>query len=271
MARPEGRLGALSLRRVAGRLDLGAIVFVALLIAVWQVAVSANIVTSDFLPAPDAIASAIANLTRSGEMTSNLGHTVYVTLLGWVLSAIVGVALGLALGLATRAWRYSMASVEFMRALPGISFVPVAVLLLGFSVRMELVVVIYVSVWPVLVNTIHGVRVVTPLHTDVARMMRMSTWTRIRRVVLPTTVPYVVVGLQISLTLALALAIVAEMVGNPAGVGHALSTAQNTLQPADMFAYVVVIGVVGVLLNAAFMRAVAVGLPGTASVERRER
>lgn len=251
-------------------LNLEGVLFLVALIAAWQLAVASGAITSQFLPSPTAIASATGDLIASGEMGRNLLHTVYVTLLGWALAGLLGVALGLALGLSAPLWRYSMASLEFLRALPGISFVPVAVLLLGFSVRMELVVVVYVSVWPVLVNTVHGARSVTPLHQDVARMMRMGTATRIRRFVLPTTAPFILVGLQVSLSLALALALVAEMVGNPQGVGQALILAQNTLQPADMFAYVVVIGVVGVLLNAAFLRLAALGLPGTMSLARSD-
>jgi ABC-type nitrate/sulfonate/bicarbonate transport system permease component len=246
--------------------NLPGILFLVALAVVWQLAMSAGLLTSQFLPTPLEIADAFVDLTKSGAMTSNLGHTVYVTLVGWLAAAVIGIALGLLLGLSTTTWRFSMATAEFLRALPAIAFVPVAVLLLGFSVRMELVVVIYVSVWPVLVNTVHGVRRVTPLHRDLGRMLHMGRVAAIRRLVLPTTVPYVVVGLQVSLSLSLALALVAEMVGNPAGVGQALIVAQTTLQPAQMFAYVIVIGVVGVLLNALFMRLASLGFPGTTSV-----
>jgi NitT/TauT family transport system permease protein len=133
---------------------------------------------------------------------------------------------------------------------------------------MELVVVIYVSLWPILIGTIHGARQVTPLHLDLARMMHMGRWSRIRRLVLPTTAPFTFVGLQVSLALALALALVAEMVGNPKGVGQALIVAQNTLHPAEMFAWVVLVGILGVLLNAAFLRLIARGFRGTSSAMR---
>jgi ABC-type nitrate/sulfonate/bicarbonate transport system permease component len=139
---------------------------------------------------------------------------------------------------------------------------------LGFSTTMELVVVIYVSVWPILIGTIHGARQVTPVHGDVARMLHMGPMTRIRRLVLPTTAPFVFVGLQVSLSLALALALVAEMVGNPVGVGQALIVAQNTLHPAEMFAYVVLVGIVGVLLNALYLAIVARAFPGISAAAR---
>ena len=239
-----------------------------LLAALWQLGVSTHAITVQYLPAPIDIVRAIGDLAQSGALVSNFSHTLYVTLIGWAMASVLGVAFGLMLGLSTVAWRYSMATVEFLRALPAIAFVPLAVLLLGFSIKMELVVIVYVSVWPIIIGTIHGARQVSPLHLDLARMLDMSGWTQIRRLVLPTAAPFVFVGLQFSLSLALALALVAEMVGNPVGVGQALIVAQNTLHAPEMFAYVILVGILGVLLNAAYLRLVALGFPGTSSAVR---
>ncbi len=262
--RPGRRRPRLSLRWI----NVSGIAFLLLFAALWQLAVSTHTITVQYLPAPIDIASAIGDLAQSGALVSNFSHTLYVTLIGWAAASVLGVAFGLMLGLSTLAWRYSMASVEFLRALPAIAFVPVAVLILGFSIKMELVVIIYVSVWPIIIGTIHGVRQVSPLHLDIARMLHMRWWTRIHRLVLPTAAPFVFVGLQFSLSLALALALVAEMVGNPVGVGQALIVAQNTLHAPEMFAYVIVVGIVGVLLNAVYLRLIGWVFPGTSSATR---
>jgi ABC-type nitrate/sulfonate/bicarbonate transport system permease component len=145
-----------------------------------------------------------------------------------------------------------MASIEVLRAVPPVSLVPVALLVFGFSVRMELVLIVYVSAWPVLVNTIDGVRGVRSELLDVARMLRLSRATTVRRIVVPAAMPSIVVGLRLALSLSLVLAVVAEMLGNPRGLGNALVRAQQALQPAQMFAYVLAIGVLGVALNGAF-------------------
>lgn len=87
---------------------------------------------------------------------------------------------------------------------------------------------------------------------DVARMLRLSRFTAVRKVLLPAAAPSIVVGLRLALALSLVLAVVAEMIGNPAGLGHALVLAQLVLQPEQMFAYVVVIGLLGVGLDATF-------------------
>jgi ABC-type nitrate/sulfonate/bicarbonate transport system permease component len=129
--------------------------------------------------------------------------------------------------------------------------VPLALLVFGFSLHMEVSLIIYVGAWTVLVNTMDGVSGVRPELLDVARMLGMSRLTTIRKIILPAAVPSIFVGLRLALSLSLVLAVVAEMIGNPAGLGNALVRAQQALQPEQMFAYVLTIGVVGIALNAA--------------------
>lgn len=176
-------------------------------------------------------------------------HTLRSTLVGWVIAGLLGIGLGVWLGLSNTAWRYSMDSVEIIRAIPPISLVPVSLLVFGFSLRMELVVIVYAGAWTVLVNTIDGVRNLRPELLDVGRMLRMSKLITIRKLILPSAMPSIIVGLRLAMSLSLVLAVVAEMIGNPSGLGNALVRAQQALQPEQMFAYVVTIGVLGVVLN----------------------
>lgn len=225
---------------------------VAVLVGLWEALVRSRVLDYQYLPAPSAVAGGARDLLSSGELGTGLLHTLGATLLGWLAASVVGVGLGLVLGVSDTAWRWSMASIEVLRAVPPVSLVPVALLVFGFSVRMELVLIVYVSAWPVLVNTIDGVRGVRSELLDVARMLRLSRATTVRRIVVPAAMPSIVVGLRLALSLSLVLAVVAEMLGNPRGLGNALVRAQQALQPAQMFAYVLAIGVLGVALNGAF-------------------
>jgi ABC-type nitrate/sulfonate/bicarbonate transport system permease component len=224
----------------------------AALAGLWEIVVRTGLLDYQFLPAPSAVGAAAGHLLSSGAMAGNVLHTAGVSLVGWLLASSVGIGLGLLLGLSDRAWRWSMASIEILRAVPPVTLVPVALLVFGFSRKMELTIVFFVSTWPVVVNTIDGVRSVAPELVDVARMLRLSTGERITRVVVPAAMPSIVVGLQLALSLSLVLAVVAEMIGNPAGLGNALVRAQQALQPAQMFAYVFAVGLLGVGLNAVF-------------------
>jgi NitT/TauT family transport system permease protein len=234
------------------------------LLVVWEVAVQVGLLASDVVPAPSEVGAAAARLTESGALPDNVAHTLTSALLGWLIAATVGIVLGLAMGLIDQLRDYTAATVEVLRAVPAISFVPLAVLLLGFSVEMEVAIIVYVSQWPVLINTIAGVRSVTPTHREVARTMQLSQWERIRKVTLPSAVPNVLIGLRLALALSLSLAVVAEMVGNPKGIGYALILHQQALQPAELFAYLVLTGVLGLLLNSLFVGCARLLAPGTA-------
>lgn len=234
-------------RRV--RLNIPGLVTMGVLVMLWELVVRTHTVDFEYLPAPSGVGRALGSLAASGKLLDVTSHTLRATLIGWLLAAAAGIALGTWLGLSRTAWRYSMASIEVMRAIPPISLVPLALLVFGFSLRTELVLVVYVGTWTVLVNTIDGVRNVTPELLDVARILRMSRIQRVRTIVLPSATPSIVVGLRLALSLALVLAVVAEMIGNPHGLGNALVRAQQALQPEQMFAYVVTIGLLGVGLN----------------------
>ena len=234
------------------RVNVLGLLTMAVFVGVWEVLVRSGTLEFQFLPAPSAIAGGARDLLSSGDLMPNVAHTVRVTLLGWLLASALGIGLGLLLGLSETAWRWSMASIEVMRAIPPVSLVPVALLLFGFSIRMELVIILFVSAWPVLVNTIAGVRGVRAELLDVARMLHLSPVTRLTKMVLPAAMPSIIVGLRLALSLSLVLAVVAEMIGNPNGLGNALVAAQQALRPEEMFAYVFAIGLLGVGLNAAF-------------------
>lgn len=239
----------------------GAAVLVAAAV-LWELLVRAEVAELQFLPAPSEILVAARSAVTEGELLGRVIHTVGVTLLGWSVASAVGFGLGLILGLSNTAYRFSMTSFEVTRAIPPITFVPAALLIFGFSLRMELVLVIFGGVWPVLVNTIGGVHAIPSELRDVGAMLRLGRLATVRKIVLPAALPSVVVGLRLALSLCLVLAIVAEIVGNPAGIGDGLIRARQALQPALMFVYVIVAGLLGVALNAIFRTVVRALVPG---------
>ena len=251
-------------------INVPGLLFILALTIVWEVAIRAGLITYEYLPSPSATARAGVDLVFHGSWASEVGHTVLSALAGWGIGSIAGILIGIWLGLASLAWRSTMASVEVLRALPAIAFVPAVVLLLGFSLQAEIVITTYVSIWPVLINTIAGVREVSSSHREVADMLRMPALERVRKILLPSAAPLIIVGLRLSLALSLALAIVAEMVGNPQGVGYALVLQQQALQPAAMFFYIISIGLVGLALNTVFLLITRVISPGTTAILEAE-
>jgi sulfonate transport system permease protein len=228
----------------------------------WEMLIVTGLARYQYLPAPSAIMAALLRLLRGAEVYAEIAHTVTAALLGWLIAVVIGIAAGTALGLSPRLARYSLASIEVLRPLPAVALVPVALLLFGFSIETELFVIVIPSIWPILINTMGGLAAVPQRLHDVALAFRLSPFDAVTRVLVPAAAPAVLVGCRLSMTIALVLAIVAEMIGNPHGVGYAVVREAQALQPDLMFAYVCITGLLGILLNAALVTLSRLILPG---------
>ena len=235
---------------------------VVLFVLLWEILVRLFASELSTLPPPSAIAFGLVQIARSGVLLEETAHTLAATFIGWIISIAVGLTLGIALGLSATARRYSLASIELLRPLPAVAFVPLALLLFGFSLNMELLVIFYVAVWPVLVNTMAGVAGVPERLHDVARAVRLSRLEAVIKVFIPAAAPSVLVGCRLSLTLSLILAVAAEMIGNPAGLGYAVVREAQSLHPDLMFGYVFILGLIGIVLNGLLVGAAKIILPG---------
>lgn len=223
------------------------------LLVLWEILIDVGVLDFEYLPKPSEIYGGLREIISTGELQENLVHTLTASLTGWALAAVAGVAIGVLLGLVHPVWQYSMASLEALRALPIVAFVPIAVLLLGFTLQMEIVVAFYAALWPILINTQAGMRSLDSRLIEVGDVLALSSWERLWKLMLPAATSSIIVGLRLGLSISLVLTLVAEMVGNPAGLGFALIQKGQTLNPEQMFAYVVVIGLCGIVLNALLM------------------
>ncbi|WGW11681.1 ABC transporter permease subunit [Saxibacter everestensis] len=257
-------------RRALKGINLPGMLFLVGLAVTWQLVVALGVVTLVFFPAPSEVINSWFQLLLSGQMLQDIGHTLTAAGIGWVSGSLIGLVVGVWLGISAASWKYGMATIDFLRSIPAICFVSVAALLLGFSLQMELVVAIYASLWPVLINTVEGIRRVEGLYLDTARTLQVSRVNTIFKVMLPAAAGSIIVGLRLALGLALTLAVAAEMVGNPAGVGFQLIMQQQALQPANMFAYIITIGILGMILNRLFIVLIRLVRPGIVASLRED-
>ncbi len=174
-------------------------------------------------------------------------------LLGFGIAVVVGIALGIPLGLSRWGRLAAMPHIEFWRAIPPPALLPISVVLLHSIGNLQKVSFIaFFCVFPILLNTIDGVRAIDPTLIDTARSYGISGVARIRRIVLPAAMPQIAAGMRISLALAVIIMVVAEYFSSTSGVGYVLLISKNTFQMGPMWAAIVLIGVIGYLLGLAF-------------------
>jgi ABC-type nitrate/sulfonate/bicarbonate transport system permease component len=233
-----------------------------LFLLLWEAIVRSGFAVYEYLPAPSAIAASVPVLLNDRGAIGETVHTVGATLLGWSIAIAIGISLGALLGFSKTARDYGLATVELLRPIPAVALVPVAMLLFGFSIQTELLVIVIPSIWPVLVSTMRGIMTVPARLEDVARTLRLGRLEAVAKVLIPAAASAVLVGCRLSMTSALVLAIVSEMIGNPQGIGYAVVREAQALHPDLMFAYVLITGILGVLLNAALLWLSRLILPG---------
>jgi sulfonate transport system permease protein len=259
--------------RPAARLGLRLVQSLALpaaIVVLWQLAAGAQLIDPVFFPAPLDVWAALGQLAGPGPMRDGLRTTVESMLAGWVLAGAVGVVAGILVGRSPLIARATGPTLEFLRATPPSIIVPVLILFLGTGQRMELAVIVFAAVWPVLLNTVHGVRSTDAVLLEAAASLRLSRLATIVKIVLPSAVPSIVVGLRISLAISLIAAVVAEILGSSGGLGTFIVFARSRFQSPDIYAALVVLGVIGYLSNGllrlaerrALRRASAVGAIG---------
>lgn len=209
---------------------------------------------SDALAPPTAALQALGRVLADGSLLSATGFTLASAGLGLLLGGGLGLLAGMALGLSRRAARASFLSIELLRPLPSVALIPLAMLVFGFGLRMELAVVAFATFWPVLVLAQAAVQQVEPQLLEVAAALGLTPAGRIFKVVLPASVPRLFVALRLGVSIALVVAVTVEIAANPHGVGYAMSLAQQSLDPAAMLAWLLWIGLIGYAINAGTLR-----------------
>jgi len=228
---------------------VGAVAVVLAFIGLWALVARFEWVSPVFLPGPGATWSALVDGLRDGDLAALLGQTLMRMTYGWGVAAIVGIALGALIGTSPRLRAWVQPTLEFMRPLPASAIMPVAIALMGLSPAMVLFVIAFGAVWPVLLATIHGFATIEPRLVEVGRVMRISRPGFIWKVGLPHALPDMLGGLRLSLTVSLILAIVAEMLASQDGLGTAVMLAARSFRSADLFAGVVLLGLIGLVTN----------------------
>lgn len=182
-------------------------------------------------------------------------QAVLATLLGWgvglAVTALIGIPLGCVLGLSDWAYRFTRPLIEIIRPIPAVALIPLLVVLLGQTLEMKITITVWASIWPILFNTIYGVRSVLPQTKDMARSFGFSSWEVTWRVVLPSAAPFIATGFRLSAAVSLIVVITSEMLGGAAvGIGAFIGQVRSLgLQPELAYAATIVAGLLGVIVN----------------------
>jgi ABC-type nitrate/sulfonate/bicarbonate transport system permease component len=225
---------------------------------VLEAAPRSGVVPAKYAPPTSRILTALLEQARRPAFWTALVDTLWTWALGLAIAVTAGVVIGVLVGSIPLLRACTATTVEFLRPIPSVALIPLVIVLYGSTIRSTLVLVVYAAFWQVLVQVLHGVADVDPIARDTARSYGLTRWARVRYLLWPTALPYVVTGVRLATSVALILAITGELVIGSPGLGKEIDLAQQGGAVPAVYALIVVTGLLGVLANV-----------GTRAVERR--
>ena len=212
----------------------------------------AGLIPSRYFPTVTDMGSALVDQLGQSAYWTAIVNTLEGWAIGLAIAIAIAIPLGLALGFSEVLYHAFRPAIEFLRPIPSVALIPLAILVYGTGLQSKVFLVAFASIWPLLIQTIYGARDLDPIALETARSFRIRRSDRILRVTLMGAVPYIATGLRISSATALILAITAELIIGSAGLGREINIARQGGAVDIMYALIVTTGLVGWGLNSLF-------------------
>ncbi|MGY0233021.1 ABC transporter permease [Longispora urticae] len=250
-------MASISVPRVAGRRPRVPVIgwifrrfgVLALLVAVWEFVPRLELVDPTFLPPLSEVLTAWWDLARSGELWNHIEISLVRSLSGFVLAILVAIPLGLLIGWYKLVAEALSPALELFRNTSALALLPVFILILGLGETSKISLVLYACSWPILLNTISGVRGVDPLLIKSAVSLGLKPARLFQKVILPAAVPTVFTGIRLAGAYSILVLVAAEMVGAKAGLGYLINASQFNFAVPDMYAGILTISALGLAFN----------------------
>lgn len=231
-----------------GRLAWG-VTGVVIVLAVMQLGVASGVISADSVPTATAMLRRAVGLVTTQSFLSAVGDTLLATLAAFGLATAAGLLLGVAIGATEPLYRALNGLIDFMRPIPSVALLPIAVLIFGLGAEMKIVLATYAAFWPVLINTIYGVRDVDRVMVSTARSFAWGRTRVMRQVMLPASLPFVATGLRLATAVALVVVLTAELLAAEGGVGTVIRAYQAAGRVDYVYAGILIVALIGLLLS----------------------
>jgi NitT/TauT family transport system permease protein len=222
---------------------------IAVLAAVWEVFPRLGLVDATFLPPLSQVVQAWWALAADGELAQHIQASMIRSLSGLGLAILIAVPLGLLIGWYKPVAVFLGPLLELFRNTAALALMPVFVLILGLGETSKISIIVYGCAWPILLNTISGVKTVDPLLVKSARSMGLSQLRLFQKVVLPAAVPTIFTGIRLAGAYSILILIAAELAGAKAGLGYLINYAQQNFDIGAMYAGIITISAIGLAIN----------------------
>ena len=225
------------------------------ILVLWQYLSDIGAIKPMLLPAPTKVAATLMTMLINGELLSHLGISLLRVLEGFALAAVIGLPLGIGIGLSRALEHLTDLILQLMKPIPPIAWIPLSILWFGIGEGGKVFIIFLGAVFPILINTVDGIRQTDQRFVEVARVLEVTRPRFILKVVLPGALPAIMTGLRIGLMVAWICVVAAELIASSSGLGYLIMDARQLMQTDRMLVGMLTIGVMGKFLDVALKAA----------------
>lgn len=220
-----------------------------LLIGIWELLPRAGLVDAFILPPFSDVVSALVHLSATGELFVHIGASLQRSLTGFILAMVLAIPLGVLLGWFTGLEQVFDPVFQIIRNTSVLAIFPIFILLFGIGEISKAAIIFWGCIWPMVLNTVSGVKNIDPLLVKAARSMGISDFALFRKVVVPASMPSILTGIRLSAGLSIIILVAAEMLGASKGMGFLIYYSEQKYEIPNMYAGIITVSTVGVLVN----------------------
>jgi ABC-type nitrate/sulfonate/bicarbonate transport system permease component len=205
--------------------------------------------TSFFVPKPVELVETFGKVWFSSRFFTDVLPSIGRLAIGLVVTIVLGTVLGVWIGSVRWLRQFTEPTLEFLRAIPPVALIPLFMLLIGINDQMKVTVIVFGAIWPVLLNTVEGVRAVDDVLSNTCQIYRIKGFARLRDLILPGASPQIMTGVRQSLSIGLILMVISEMFGSSSGLGFTIVLFQRAFAIPEMWSGIAVLGLIGIGLS----------------------
>jgi sulfonate transport system permease protein len=224
------------------------------ILALWQGLFQLGYIKPLILPPPTQVAATFWDLLKSGAMARHVGISVLRVLEGFGIAAFLGLSFGVAIGLSRTLDRLTDLIIQVVKPIPPIAWIPLAILWFGIGEESKVYIIFLGAFFPVIINTIDGIRQTDQKFVEVARILAVPRCKFVRQVVLPGALPAIMTGIRVGLMVAWMCVVAAELIAAGSGIGYLIMDARQLSQSDVVLVGMITIGIIGKLMDSVIKR-----------------
>ena len=225
-----------------------------LAIVLWFLASAHKWINPSILPSPEKVWASLLKLIDNGSLKKSILSSLGRVVRGYFIGLSVGLLVGILASLSDVVYKLIQAPVGIIRPIPAIALIPFFILWMGIGEKSKIAIIAFGTFWPVLLNTIAGMRSTDPKLMEVGRMLEKNYFEILFRIVIPSALPSIFTGIRLGMSSAWTCVVAAEMIAASSGIGFLITSSREMSQPASLFVGIAVIGIFGLIIDLGFTK-----------------